>query len=226
MHLVYHGLNLEQFPVPVKIKSDRDGSDKDDPIRLITVGRAVEKKGLDVLLKALSRLPKNLHWRWTHIGGGPLLEQVKQQGQDLSLMDKLDFQGSQSQQSVLEAYRENDIFVLPCRIAADGDRDGLPNVIVEAQSQKLACISTPISGITELVEDGANGLLVEPDNAALLAKAIERLARNPDLRTTFGKEGRRRVENGFNVDNEITLLLDLLNGQEAGSSGVAHGYHS
>ncbi len=109
------------------------------------------------------------------------------------------------------------MFVLPCRIAADGDRDGLPNVIVEAQSQKLVCISTPISGIPELIEDGVNGVLVEPDNPALLTDAIVRLAGDPDLRARYGEEGRTRVETGFNAANEITMLVDLLdrNGKSA-----------
>ena len=217
VHLVYHGLNLERFSLPDTRPSVRDGSNKGDPLQIVTVGRAVEKKGLDTLLQALSKLPDDIFWRWTHIGGGPLLNELKQLGEILGITDRLDFRGSQSQQVVLETYRASDLFVLPCRIAADGDRDGLPNVIVEAQSQKLVCISTPISGIPELIEDGVNGVLVEPDNPALLTDAIVRLAGDPDLRARYGEEGRTRVETGFNAANEITMLVDLLdrNGKSA-----------
>jgi predicted glycosyltransferase/glycosyltransferase involved in cell wall biosynthesis len=212
VQLVYHGLNLTKFTLSKEKPSTRDGKNESEPIQLVTVGRAVEKKGLDTLLDALAKLPADLSWRWIHIGGGPLLGELKAQGKTLGIEEKLNFLGSQSQQKVLETYRESDIFVLPCRIAADGDRDGLPNVIVEAQSQKLACISTPISGIPELINDGENGLLVEPNQPELLAKAIEKLARDPKLRASFGENGRMRVETGFDAKNEITMLVDLLNG--------------
>jgi len=221
VQLLYHGLDLQRFAVNGEKPSSRNGKKENDPVRFVTVGRAVEKKGLDTLLAALALLPDDLNWRWTHIGGGPLLGKLKEQGKTLGLMDKLDFQGSQSQQKVLETYRASDVFILPCRIAADGDRDGLPNVIVEAQSQKLACISTPISGIPELIEDGANGLLVEPDQPEKLATAIEKLARTPRLRAQFGKEGRKRVEAGFDAKNEITALVELLGGTQQAAVKLA-----
>jgi len=171
----------------------------------------VEKKGLDTLLEALALLPENLHWRWTHIAGGPLLADLKQQGERLGLSHRLEFLGSQSQARVLQAYSESDVFVLPCRVAADGDRDGLPNVIVEAQSQKLPVISSPISGIPELIEHDKNGLLVEPNQPSLLANALEQLARNPASRQQMGEDGMARVHKNFNAKNEISLLLELLN---------------
>ena len=212
VHLLYHGLDLTRFTLDEKKPSKRDGKSESEPIQLVTVGRAVEKKGLDTLLDALANLPVDLKWRWTHIGGGPLLGELKEQGKALGINTKLNFLGSQSQQKVLEIYNRSDIFILPSRIAADGDRDGLPNVIVEAQSQKLACISTPISGIPELIEDGKNGLLVEPNQPELLAKAIESLTRDPKRRASFGIEGRKRVEVGFDAKNEISMLIELLNG--------------
>ena len=210
--LLYHGLDLNRFPPPGKKESGskRDGSDPEDPVRLLSVGRAVEKKGFDTLLMALARLPDGLRWRWTHIAGGPLLAKLKQQAEDLGLGEKIEFLGSQAQSRVLQAYRECDLFVLPCRIAADGDRDGLPNVIVEAQSQSLPIISTPISGIPELIENGNNGLLVEPDNPDQLAKAIESLSGDPKRRKSMGEYGLKIVHEKFNAANEITQLVDLM----------------
>ena len=210
--LVYHGLDLDRFPAPQKAGSERDGSDPDQPVRLLSVGRAVEKKGLDTLLKALSLLPDDLHWRWTHIAGGPLLKDLKSLGAELKLSDRLEFLGSQSQARVLQSYQESDIFILPCRIAADGDRDGLPNVIVEAQSQKVPVISSPISGIPELIEDGQNGLLVEPDQPDFLMQAIVDLSRAPQRRSAMGEEGMKRVHANFNASEEISLLKQLLHG--------------
>ena len=210
VRLVYHGLDLDRFPSPHHAPSTRDGSDPAKPVELLSVGRAVEKKGLDTLLKALARLPDDLHWRWTHIAGGPLLNELKAQALELGLSDRVSFLGSQSQARVLQAYRDSDLFVLPCRIASDGDRDGLPNVIVEAQSQRVPVISSPISGIPELIEHDANGLLVNPDQPDDLAQAIERLARDPQMREQMGAEGMARVHDNFNAANEIDLLLKLL----------------
>ncbi len=210
VQLVYHGLDLERFPAPNRKPSIRNGEAKSATVQFLSVGRAVEKKGLDTLLDALALLPNTLHWHWTHIAGGPLLADLKAQGQSLGLSDRLTFLGSQAQSRVLKAYNESDLFILPCRIAADGDRDGLPNVIVEAQSQKLAVLSSPISGIPELIENNVNGVLVSPNSPQKLADAITALAREPKRRNAMGNEGMKRVHEHFNADNEIGLLQKLL----------------
>ncbi|MEL7228951.1 MAG: glycosyltransferase family 4 protein, partial [Pseudomonadota bacterium] len=211
--LLYHGLDLERFPEPDRPPSNRTGEDPDHPLHILSVGRAVEKKGLDTLLHALALLPEELHWRFTHIAGGPLLKDLMALGEELNLSDRLTFLGSQAQSRVLQEYGEADLFVLPCRIAADGDRDGLPNVIVEAQSQAVPVISSPISGIPELIEDGANGLLVEPDQAQKLARAIVTLAQDPARRDAMGREGMARVHENFNAAREIEQLLALFDAQ-------------
>jgi glycosyltransferase involved in cell wall biosynthesis len=175
VRLVYHGLDLERFPAPTVASTARDGSAAGDPVRFLSVGRAVEKKGLDTLLDALAQLPSDIHWRWTHIAGGPLLDELRAQAERLGLAERVTFLGKQAQKRVLEEYRASDLFILPCRIAEDGDRDGLPNVIVEAQSQRLAVVSTPISGIPELIEDDVNGALVPPNEPQALAQTLIRL---------------------------------------------------
>ncbi|MEX3008917.1 glycosyltransferase family 4 protein [Hoeflea sp. TYP-13] len=212
VHLVHHGLDLSRFPTGERPAPQRDGSRADDPVRIVTVGRAVAKKGLDTLVDALARLPQDLHWRWTHIGGGVLSKQLAEQISRLGLSDRAQMLGSKPQEFVLQTYRESDFFVLPCRIADDGDRDGLPNVLVEAQSQGLACISSPISGIVELIENQKNGLLTPPDDAIALALAIENLARNPDLRQSMGDAGAQKVKSDFDHRTEIKHLLRLFNG--------------
>ncbi|MEX0344173.1 MAG: glycosyltransferase family 4 protein [Rhizobiaceae bacterium] len=209
VHLIYHGLDLQRFPEPAEYGSQRDGSDPSNPVKIVTVGRAVEKKGLDTLVDALSTLPGDLNWSWTHIGGGTLSDALKSQVERLELSDRVKFLGSQPQTKVIEQYRSSDLFVLPCRIAADGDRDGLPNVLVEAASQKLACVSTPISGIVELFTDESDGLLVEPDNIAALSAAIERLARDPALRHELGKAAADRVRAEFDARQTIHKLTGL-----------------
>ncbi|MEM9732083.1 MAG: glycosyltransferase family 4 protein [Pseudomonadota bacterium] len=209
--LLYHGLDLHRFPAPNRPPAHRTGGDPGDPLHILSVGRAVEKKGLDTLLRALALLPKDMHWRFTHIAGGPLLADLKALGEELGLSKRLTFLGSQAQSRVLAEYGEADLFVLPCRIAADGDRDGLPNVIVEAQSQAVPVISSPISGIPELIEEGANGLLVKPDQPEKLAQAIIKLAQDPARRDAMGREGMARVHENFNAAREIEQLLALFN---------------
>jgi glycosyltransferase involved in cell wall biosynthesis len=209
--LLYHGLDLQRFPVPVDDdRGARDGTDAANPVGFLSVGRAVEKKGFDTLLQALKLRPADLNWRWTHIAGGPLLGKLKQQAEDLGLTDRMEFLGSQAQSRVLQAYGECDLFVLPCRIADDGDRDGLPNVIVEAQSQSVPVISTPISGIPELIKDGLNGLLVEPNDPERLAGALETLARDPKRRREMGQAGMKIVRSDFDAENEIKQLIKLM----------------
>ncbi|MCH9019598.1 MAG: glycosyltransferase, partial [Proteobacteria bacterium] len=162
--LAYHGLDLERFsPAPAE-RPPRDGSG--DPVVILSVGRAVEKKGFDDAIAALAALPAGLGWRYVHVGGGPLLGALKRQAAACGLDGRVTWLGAQPQDEVLAQYRAADVFVLPCRIAGDGDRDGLPNVLMEAMSQRLAVLSTRVSAVPELVEDGVSGCLVPPRDRA------------------------------------------------------------
>ncbi|MDQ2633208.1 MAG: glycosyltransferase, partial [Pseudomonadota bacterium] len=159
LDLVYHGLDLSRFPPPPPPRPPRDGSD--EPVTLISVGRLVEKKGYDLLLDALVKLPATLRWRFVHIGGGDLSQPLKARAQELGLSDRIEWLGSCNQSEVIAALRRADIFVLPSRIAGDGDRDGLPNVLMEAASQELPLLSTKVTSIPEFIESGKEGILVE-----------------------------------------------------------------
>jgi glycosyltransferase involved in cell wall biosynthesis len=215
IHLVYHGLDLSRFPPPPERTAGGELV-PNGPLRLLTVGRAVAKKGIDTILSALSMLPADIEWQWTHIGGGPLRDQLSRQSQELGIAAKCRFSGARPQEEVLAEYRASDVFVLPCRVDETGDRDGLPNVLVEAQSQRLPVVSTPISGITELVEDGVNGLLVPPDSPRELAESLARLARDADLRSRLGRAGEAIVRSRFDHRATIGRLVELL-GAEPGA---------
>jgi len=207
--LAYHGLDPARFP-PAPEKAPMAG-----PVRILTIGRAVEKKGHAELLQALALLPKALDWRLVHIGGGALAETLRRQAETLGLAARIEWQGAQPQEAVLAAYRAADFFVLASRIAADGDRDGLPNVLMEAQSQGLACLSTRVSAVPELIEDGVTGLLVEPGDVPALAAALARLIGDPALRRRLGAAGADRVARDFGfgpgIDRIAALLADLTN---------------
>lgn len=210
IHLIYHGLSFERFPSDPPERSNRDGADAADPVRLLSVGRAVEKKGFDVLLAALASLPPQLHWRWTHVGDGKIMEQLRRNADEFGLSDRVDWLGARDQQAVIELYRSSDLFVLPCREARDGDRDGLPNVLMEAQSQALPCLSTDFSEIPELIIHGRTGVLVPPGEMPPLASALERLIRSPGERETLGMAGYKRVRSCFEAGTGIREIAKLL----------------
>lgn len=210
VHLSYHGLDLDRFSTPDADRAEAAGRDGTRaPVELVTVSRAVAKKGLDTLIEALARLPRQLAWRWTHIGGGGLSDSLRRQAERLAIADRIDWRGALTQQEVLRQLRASDIFVLPCRVARDGDRDGLPNVIVEAQSQRLPVVSTTVSGIPELIEDGRNGVLVAPDDVDALAAALAALIADPATRQAMGRLGEEKVRAQFDHRRSVSHLRDL-----------------
>jgi len=211
--LVYHGLDLARFAPFARPPARRDGATPGQPVRLLTVGRAVEKKGHATLLAALARLPAGHAWTLDHVGGGPLLGALQREARRLGLAQRVRWRGSLTQDEVLACYREADLFVLASRIAADGDRDGLPNVLMEAQSQGLACIASRLSAVPELVLDGETGVLVEPGDAGALAAAIADLIADPQRRDALGRAGAARVRERFSMQGGLEVLLARLGGE-------------
>jgi glycosyltransferase involved in cell wall biosynthesis len=206
--LVYHGLDLRRFGRGETTGRATDGSDAGAPVIIASVGRAVPKKGYGDLLTALAALPPGLAWRFIHIGGGPLLPDLKQRAGQLGLSNRIEWRGAQAQEKVLDLYRQADLFVLASRIADDGDRDGLPNVLMEAQSQGVAVLATRVSGIPELIDDGATGMLVEAGDSGALARGLATLIGQPALRQRLGDAGYRRIQAQFDMEKGIDLLMD------------------
>ncbi len=213
--LVYHGLDLERFPAPAGIRPARDGSAAGDPVTILSVGRAVEKKGYDDLLDALATIPPGLSWRLRHIGGGELIARLKDRATRRGIAKRIDWLGAQPQETVLSEMRRADLFALASKVAADGDRDGLPNVLMEAQSQGLAVLATKVSAIPELVVDQQTGRLVPPGDVKALAGALTRLIVDPRLRERLGQAGMARVRASFSLAANIEGI--------AGRFGIAIG---
>jgi len=163
-----------------------------------------------VLLAALSRLSADVDWRWRHIGGGPLLPRLRRQAAELSLESRVEWLGALAFDDVLSALQRADLFCFSPRTAADGDRDGIPNVIAEAMSQELAVVSARAGAVEEIVEDRVTGLLVPPEDPDALAIAIEALIRNPLHRAAMGRAGRARIEGHFAAGPGIARIASAL----------------
>lgn len=199
--LIYHGLDLSRFPAPPQ----RIPRTLDAPFHMMSVGRLVEKKGFDRLIAALALLPADLDWHWTHIGGGGLRDLLQGMAEDAGVADRITWRGACDQPEVIAAMRAADLFVLPSRVAADGDRDGLPNVLMEAASQGLAILSTPVSAIPEFIESGTHGLLSD-DAPAAIADAMLRFAHAPEEATRMADAALARLRAEFTMPPGIAQL--------------------
>lgn len=206
IELIYHGLDMSRFPPPPPRPRDPAQAE----VRLLSVGRLVEKKGFNRLIDALALLPADLPWHWTHIGGGELGAALVAQADLLGVASRITWRGASDQPEVIAAMRDADIFVLPSRIAADGDRDGLPNVLMEAASQKLPIISTHVAAIPEFIEDGISGVL-SADDPHSLAAAISALAADPARCLALADTAHLRLISGFNMAPGIARLNQRLN---------------
>lgn len=209
VNLIYHGLDLRRFDLYAPPLSERNGAYPEQPVRLLSVGRAVAKKGFDILIAALAQLPKDLNWQWHYVGGGALLSDLQQQAARAGIADNILWAGPQDQAYVLAACRDADIFVLPSRITADGDRDGLPNVLMEAASQSLCLVATPVGAIGELITDGQTGRLVPADDPDALAKTLAILMADPQMRQDLGLAAQRCLTEKFELSHCIAPLLRL-----------------
>lgn len=203
--LVYHGLDLKRFPLP----PERDLRAGDAPFHMMSVGRLVEKKGFDRLISALALLPRHIDWHWTHIGGGALDRQMRAHADVLGVNDRITWRGACDQPEVIEAMRGADLFVLPSRVAADGDRDGLPNVLMEAASQLLPILSTPVSAIPEFIDDGVHGVLSD-DAPEALAGHMVRLAEDPAQGRAMAQAALHRLQSEFQMQPGIDHLAQRL----------------
>jgi glycosyltransferase involved in cell wall biosynthesis len=207
IHVFYHGTDLQRFT------PDRSHV---EPQRILSVGRLVSKKGFKDLVDALALLEKKgLRIRADVYGGGPLRQELEARAHRLGLEGRLTFHGARLQDEILAAYRRAAVFVLAPVVADDGDRDGIPNVLVEAMASGVPVVTTRISGIPELITDGIDGLLVNEHDAAALAGAIERVLLDSEFAARLGRAGRRRVERDFDLVANTRRLRALLEGMPA-----------
>ena len=221
VELVYHGLDLRRFPSRVAERAARDGSDPAHPVRILSVGRLVDKKGFDDLLAALALLPPGLAWILDVVGGGPLEGRLRRQAAALGLGERVRWRGSLPHDRVVEHAAGADLFALASRVSAGGDRDGLPNVLMEAQLLGAACVATRVSAIPELVEHEVNGLLAPSRDPTALAVALERAIADPALRARLAEAARRTVTARFSFEDGIGRIAAKL-GSGSGPASKPH----
>ncbi len=205
VHTVYHGLDTTLF-APAEEKA----SSQPTPL-ILSVGRFVEKKGFACLVKACAILKQRGEPFQCRIVGEadeqtPLLKRLIE---ELKLEETVLLEEAVTQETLKRIYSECTLFVLPCQIVDNGDRDGIPNVLVEAMSMERPVISTLISGIPELVEHRRNGLLIPQKDETKLALALEELLKDPVLRAKLGQAAREKVCGVFD-SKKTTLALKSL----------------
>lgn len=209
IYVVYEGLDPARFPMR---QPDRPSS---DPIRIVSVARLIEEKGLVYLLEALKLLSeRGISFHCEIVGGRDEsaphhYDELQALRTKLELQGCVAFPGALAFDGVMEKYAGADIFVLPCVPADSGGRDVTPNALMEAMAMGLPVISTNMSGIPEIVEHRVSGLLIPPKNARALALALEELIADRALRTTLGRNARKRVEERFDINKNMPEVVEL-----------------
>ena len=190
-HRVYNGIDLQQFPY---------ASPERRPPRIAAVGRLVEKKGFADLVAACALLrDRGLAYRCDIVGTGPLELALRALMQRCGLEDRVQLVGLRPRSEVVAHIRDAAVLAAPCVIGSDGDRDGLPTVLLEAMALGTPCVSTDVTGIPELLQGDESGLVVPQHDPAALAAALERLLTDPALRVRLATCARRRVEAEFDI---------------------------
>lgn len=213
VHVMYHGLNADF----ARLLAAAPPVEPPVGLRIISVGRLVEKKGFDVLVDAIELLAQRGVEVIAAIAGesGDQESAIRRRVNAAGLDDRIEFLGTLSQAELFAEYRRSSLFALACRITDDGDRDGIPNVLMEAMAAGLPVVSTAVSGIPELVESDVNGLLVPPENAEALADAIWRLAKDPALSHRLAQAGARTISDHFDGEALARHMAGLFAGPTA-----------
>ncbi|MDW7771569.1 MAG: glycosyltransferase family 4 protein [Desulfobulbaceae bacterium] len=201
IYCVYHGIDLQLF------KENTESRQPRPPFRILTVARLTAKKGIPTILQALSILrDRGIDFQYTLIGDGEDRDTLLEMIGGLGLKEHCRWKGTLTHDQVLHEFRQADVFVLGCEIAPNGDRDGIPNVLVESLAMGLPAAGTTVSALPEILLHGETGLITQPGNPVAMAENILRLLTDPELRHKVIRRGRNLV--GASFDNR-RLIKDL-----------------
>jgi glycosyltransferase involved in cell wall biosynthesis len=216
IHRVYHGIDTGLFDNGHEIRTDAS-----PPYRVLSVARLIAKKGIPTVLRAVKLLQeKGVRLEYTLIGDGQDRQKILDLVRQLGMEPVCRWLGTQPHHVVLEHYRRADLFVLGCEVAADGDRDGIPNVLFESMAMGVPVVATGVSAIPELVESGRTGWLVPPGRPEALADAMQALLTDAGLRRRVIPAARQRVLRDFDNRALVSRLADIYRAALAGSNGT------
>jgi glycosyltransferase involved in cell wall biosynthesis len=207
---IYNGLPLQDFR-PSHAQQRTDG-----PVRVLSVARLIEPKGLVYLFEACARLRSQGHRFVCEVVGGPELPlyindylDIRATHKRLGLDGCVELVGALAFADVCKCYERADVFALPCVKGRDGSNDIIPNAILEAMASGLPVVATDITAMSELVSQGESGFLVPPRDVDALAARLAELIESPYLRARMGSYGRRRAEERFDINRNVRSYVAL-----------------
>lgn len=204
IRILYSGIDIKKYPYRERTFNFREN------IKLLSVGRLVEKKGIKYVIYAVEKLVKQYpNVRHTIVGTGKLEGELKQLTKSLKLEGHIHFINSLADEEMKEVYNRSQIFILPCVHAQDHDQEGIPNALKEAMATGMPVISTRHSGIPELVQDGVSGFLAPEKDVDALVEKCEYLITHPQRCAEMGRAGRRYVEEYFDIKKLNNRLVEL-----------------
>lgn len=199
------GLPPSRLPI-VRCGVDLDSFDPIAPVdgrSILGVGRLVPKKGFDVAIRALPQVEGAV---LTLVGDGPEAPRLRALAEEVGVAERVVFAGAQPNERVRQMLKEAALFVLPCRLAEDGDRDGIPVALMEAMARQVCVVSGDLPTIRELVVDGVSGVMVPPGQVDPLVASLRRLLSTPALRNRLAEGGRARVAQEFSLAVNLDRL--------------------
>jgi glycosyltransferase involved in cell wall biosynthesis len=203
IHVCRHGVDLSVLSPTPRRRIEA-------PLRILSVGRLVPKKGIDVLLEALARLKqRGVAFACRIAGDGPERERLLRRARGLP-PGSVEFLGFQSFADMKDLYAWADVFALPCRVASDGDRDGVPNAILEAMASGVPVVASDAGGVSEVLTHKETGWLVPPNDPAALASALEEAGSEEELRSHLARGARAEVETRFDARKATETFVRLV----------------
>jgi len=210
---IYNGLDLERFPYEARY---------DRPPQIVAVGRLIEKKGFADLIEACAMLAnRGCPFVCRIIGAGPLEADLRAHIERLGLHTIVELIGPRPQREVIRQVQQAAVLAAPCVVGADGNRDGLPTVLLEAMALGTPCVSTDVTGIPEVLRDGETGLMVPQHAPGALAAALERLLTDPALRVKLAAQARRLIEAEFDIHHNSARLRAIFQAASRARAYVA-----
>jgi glycosyltransferase involved in cell wall biosynthesis len=198
---IYNGLDLEQFRFQLPVARAP---------HVVAVGRLVEKKGFADLVDACAILKaRRSEFSCAIIGTGPLEIELREQIDRLGLVGTIELLGPRPQYEIVQLVQSAAVLAAPCVVGEDGNRDGLPTVLLEAMALGTPCVSTDVTGIPEVVRDGETGLLIPQHDPGALANELERLLTEPELGVNLAVHARELIESEFDVNENAAIQREM-----------------